>query len=38
LGGSQSDTIRAIATDAAQNIYVVGEASVLGKSDPVVLC
>ena len=25
LGGSQSDTIRAIATDAAQNIYVVGE-------------
>jgi hypothetical protein len=25
LGGSQSDTIRAIATDGAQNIYVVGE-------------
>jgi Beta-propeller repeat len=25
LGGSQSDAVRAIATDAAQNIYVVGE-------------
>ena len=25
LGGSQSDTIRAIATDVSQNIYVVGE-------------
>jgi hypothetical protein len=25
LGGSQSDTVRAIATDAAHNIYVVGE-------------
>jgi hypothetical protein len=25
LGGSQSDTVRAIATDAARNIYVVGE-------------
>src|SRR5450432_762838 len=25
LGGSQSDTVRAIATDASQNIYVVGE-------------
>lgn len=25
LGGNQSETIRAIATDAAQNIYVVGE-------------
>jgi hypothetical protein len=25
LGGNQSDSIRAIATDAAQNIYVVGE-------------
>jgi Beta-propeller repeat len=25
LGGSQSETIRAIATDAAQNVYVVGE-------------
>ncbi len=25
LGGSQSDTVRAIATDAAKNIYVVGE-------------
>jgi hypothetical protein len=25
LGGNQSDTIRAIATDAAHNIYVVGE-------------
>jgi hypothetical protein len=25
LGGSQSDTIRAISTDAAKNIYVVGE-------------
>lgn len=25
LGGSQSDTIRAIATDSAHNIYVVGE-------------
>jgi hypothetical protein len=25
LGGSQWDTVRAIATDASQNIYVVGE-------------
>ena len=25
IGGSQSDTIRAIATDASQNIYIVGD-------------